>query len=440
MNHGRHFYRRALSPAVVSIIILLGAAAFAAPGVISHQGRLTDAAGLPVTTDVNVIFTFWDAESGGAQIGSFSDADSITPSADGLFTTMIGDEPGNPIPSNVFDSDNVWLNVSVGGTGLSPRTRMTSVAYALKSLHYQNMIVVAKSGGHYSTISAALLSISDASEANHSLIYVAPGIYNEQVAMKEYVDIEGAGELSTIITWTGNESPYTGTVLGANNAELRFLTVENTGDNVYATAIFNESKSPRITHVTARTSGAAIGNYGIHNRMASSPVIKNSTVIVTGTGTENNTTHGIFNGSNSTLEIMDCAISVSGGHSNFAIDSSSAQMLMVNVTASASGGNNCYVLHNYASSVMMSNVELSATEGSKNYGIYNRADEVGAYTTTINNCRIISSTNTIRNDAEFTVHVGGSLLSGGPVSDGGGTCVCAGVWDENYTFYASTCP
>ncbi|HPB30473.1 MAG TPA: pectinesterase family protein [Candidatus Sumerlaeota bacterium] len=439
MNHGRHFDRRALFPAVVSIIILLEAAAFAAPGVISHQGRLTDTAGLPVTTEVNVTFTFWDAETGGAQIGTFSDTDSITPSAGGLFTTMIGDEPGNPIPSNVFDSDNVWLNVSVGGTSLSPRTRMTSVAYALKSLHYQNLIVVAKSGGHYTTISAAILSISDASEANHYLIYVAPGIYNEQVAMKEYVDIEGAGELSTIITRTGNESPYTGTVLGANNAELRFLTVENTGDNVYAAAIFNESNSPRITHVTTRTSGATTANYGIHNRGAASPVVKNSTIIVKGTGTDI-TNNGIFIGNNATPEIMDCAISVSGGHTNIAMYSMAARMLtLINVTASACGGNNCYVLYNHSTAVIMSNVELSATGGSKHYGIFNIADS-GAYTMTINNCRIIGSTNTIRNDAEFTVHVGGSLLSGGPVSLNGGTCVCAGVWDENYTFYASTCP
>ena len=56
-----------------------------------------------------------------------------------------------------------------------------------------------------------------------------PGVYSEQVTMKPYVDIEGSGELTTKITYTGSGSPNTGTVLGASNAELRFLSVENTG-------------------------------------------------------------------------------------------------------------------------------------------------------------------------------------------------------------------
>jgi hypothetical protein len=58
----------------------------------------------------------------------------------------------------------------------------------------------------------------------------------------------------------------------------------------------------------------------------------------------------------------------------------------------------------------------------------------------VNNSQISGGTNTIRNDAEFTTRVGASQLSGGAVSVGGGTLTCAGVYDENYTFYASACP
>ena len=57
--------------------------------------------------------------------------------------------------------------------------------------------------------------------------------------MKPYVDIEGSGELTTKITFTGSASSTTGTLVGANNAELRFLTVENTGGDAYAIAIYN---------------------------------------------------------------------------------------------------------------------------------------------------------------------------------------------------------
>ncbi len=33
--------------------------------------------------------------------------------------------------------------------------------------------------------------------------------------------------------------------------------------------------------------------------------------------------------------------------------------------------------------------------------------------------------------------IGGSMLSGGPVV---GNSTCAGVWDENFVFYLSSCP
>ncbi len=114
-------------------LFLISTALFAVPGVISYQGRLADDAGLPVKTPVEVTFTFRDAETGGAQIGTFSDTDTITPSKDGLFATTIGDDPGNPIPESIFTNDSVWLNISVDGTNLAPRTRMISVIYSMKS-------------------------------------------------------------------------------------------------------------------------------------------------------------------------------------------------------------------------------------------------------------------------------------------------------------------
>ncbi len=68
---------------------------------------------------------------------------------------------------------------------------------------YRGVKVVAKSGGDYTTISAALAAITDAGDTNRYLVKVMPGIYSEQVTMKPYVDIEGAGELTTKITYTG---------------------------------------------------------------------------------------------------------------------------------------------------------------------------------------------------------------------------------------------
>lgn len=121
----------------VVLLVLLAASAgnaAAAPGLITYQGRITDSGGSPVTTDITVTFTFWNAVSGGTQLGSgFSDADTVTPDADGVYATLIGDDPSPAVPAAVFNGNNVWLNVNVNGEDLAPRKRVSSVAYALKA-------------------------------------------------------------------------------------------------------------------------------------------------------------------------------------------------------------------------------------------------------------------------------------------------------------------
>lgn len=81
------------------------------------------------------------------------------------------------------------------------------------------------SAGHFSSIQAALDSITDASAANRYLVFIGPGLYTEQVTMKPFVDVQGAGEEVTTIRWTGSF-----TVKGADDAALSRLTVENLDD------------------------------------------------------------------------------------------------------------------------------------------------------------------------------------------------------------------
>ena len=57
----------------------------------------------------------------------------------------------------------------------------------------------------------------------------------------------------------------------------------------------------------------------------------------------------------------------------------------------------------------------------------------GSYTVKMDNCQVTGSTNTIWNDAEFTVRIGACKLDGGAVAVNGGTVSCIGAYDENYT-------
>lgn len=228
--------------------------------------------------------TYWS--SNGSFVNSSEPTAAVSLAVgNGLFNVLLGDPLlMDALPAAVFSS--------TGATGsftrLNPDRRIAAAPYALQAQetanadtldgqhasafqpHYANVVIVAQSGGDFTTIGAALGGIANASDRNRYLVKVMPGVYSERVTMNPYVDIEGAGELTTRITYTGCVSSATGTVVGASNAELRFVTVENTGGNAYATAIYYGSASRRLTHVTTRASGG-MDSYGTYN--LSSPTI-----------------------------------------------------------------------------------------------------------------------------------------------------------------------
>jgi hypothetical protein len=157
---------------------------------------------------------------------------------------------------------------------------------------YKRTVVVSPVGNDTQQNGQALLDalsgITDASATKEYLLYTEAGTYdlgNGSLQMKQHVDIQGAGELKTIITSSVSASwgTGTGTLVGADNAELRFLTVRNTGTGDFNTAIANDSASPRLTHVTAEAAGmGALQNNGVFNLNSSSPTMTDITATASG--------------------------------------------------------------------------------------------------------------------------------------------------------------
>ena len=114
---------------------------------------------------------------------------------------------------------------------------------ALDTIPLYNIVTVAKSGGDYTTIQAAIDSITDASTSNRYLVYVAPGIYSERVTMTAYVDLAGAGRDLTKITSGGGSSldASSAVLIGSQASTLRDLSVHNTGGAAHSIGIFNDS-------------------------------------------------------------------------------------------------------------------------------------------------------------------------------------------------------
>jgi len=209
----------------------------------TYQGRLTHN-GAPVTGSCTAHFSLYDAQNGGLQIGP-TQTSTITPH-DGLFTTALdfGASPFNGAPR--------WLDIAVKCAGDGDwvtlgRTPITAAPYALYALKaaktegYGNVIVVAKSGGDYATIQAAIDALPNSEETlckTPMLVWVAPGAYTETVTLKPCMTLEGAGKDLTIIKSGGGFMATQATVMVGTQTTIRSLTILNQGEASYATGVY----------------------------------------------------------------------------------------------------------------------------------------------------------------------------------------------------------
>jgi len=294
------------------------------------------------------------------------------------------------------------------------------------------------------------------------LIDIKPGVYNirsNSVQMKPYVDIQGSGENITRIT--GNiDSTSLGVVKGASNAELRLLTVENTGGGRDVIAIHSVSK---ITHVTAIASGGIDNNIAVINYGTSFPILTNVTAIASGGATVDNI--GVSNVNSSPTMTQVTAIASGGPGGNVAVRNYGPYSpTMTNVTATASGGGlnsgSVGVYNLYLSSPIMNNVTITASGGSASHGVVNTNSSPTMTNVTISasggtsircvdnnisgaawiNNSLIScpSGYSIYNPTQDITYISNTKLVG-TVLSGYGPVKCVGAYDGSYNALDATC-
>jgi hypothetical protein len=254
----------------------------AVPRVINYQARLTDSGGAPVKTAVTLTFTFWDSESGGAQLGGgYSDSKLVQPDANGVVSTQVGEDPGNPIPASVFAGTAVWLRAMLGAQEIVPRMRISTVGYAFRAADADAVggvpgaaiaaIVDAfprRGGAHLvveTTASATLngtnlLAAYAAAKAlspngrargtdNRATVLVPPGAYDlgagQLVLDAEFVDLVG---MST----ARDDQHVSSTSSGANTGVLR-----QTANDVHIENLVVECTRTSVTAAVAKYAPAA---------------------------------------------------------------------------------------------------------------------------------------------------------------------------------------
>ena len=104
----------------------------AMPRTLNYQGRLTDDQGQPITNTFSMTFTIYDAETDGES--KWSETHPSVSVINGLFSVTLGEgTPAMPVHDTVFSNPDRWLEIVVAGETITPRTKLTSSAYALQA-------------------------------------------------------------------------------------------------------------------------------------------------------------------------------------------------------------------------------------------------------------------------------------------------------------------
>ncbi|KPA12434.1 Pectinesterase, catalytic domain protein, partial [Candidatus Magnetomorum sp. HK-1] len=236
-------------------------------------------------------------------------------------------------------------------------------------------------GGDYTSINAAIDSITDYGVSSRYVIKIGPGTYNERIALPGYVDIEGSGKNSTIITAPGsNDDPASmnsssATILSSSDTSIRNLTIKCEGSFNYAIGIYNLATAPNIDDVIIDVSDGANETYGIYNYSNSSPIISNTKIVATDSGS--GSVYGIFSKNHTSAYplIKNSWIEVSGGNYSTGIhnNNSSPMIQHTNISVHSAANNNTGVKNESSSKPRMNHVdiEISGTSGSTNAAIDN---------------------------------------------------------------------
>jgi hypothetical protein len=105
------------------------------PETMSYQGRLTDAAGVPVSGTVEIAFSLYTVaeETEPPTAALWAETHSVTVDR-GLFTVVLGASTIDPHPLTLPFDRPYYLGIRVGSDpALTPRQALTGVPYALRA-------------------------------------------------------------------------------------------------------------------------------------------------------------------------------------------------------------------------------------------------------------------------------------------------------------------
>jgi len=289
---------------IVSLLINFGLLSADVPYLIDFQGRLADDNGDPIMEDVNIVFAIYEDSTGG--VATWNETHTVDV-LDGLFHVTLGKI--TPFDEDIFDSSETWLGITVEtDSELSPRTRLTSVPYAIKSDYVEhdlrNTLDEAydeggAGSGRSITVDAGSVELEVPASETHSGLLVET--YGDSNAIKAQVKNTTSNSSPAIsgIHYGNNEGVYgrSGTSIPAGMGSAKISGVA--GESVSCHGVSGYSKDKDGIHGgTYRTGTFSDGPYsivgGVHGEPSQKFVTNGDNFAVVGTPSDNNNSTGVL--------------------------------------------------------------------------------------------------------------------------------------------------
>lgn len=165
------------------------------PQTMNYQGRLEDNSGNPVSDgNYTIVFTIYDAATNGNSL--WTETRTVT-TEDGFFNLTLGESTA----INISTEQQVWLNISIGGNNLTPRTKLSG---SLSSLSTKSIENTATAGN---TVVTSINSSTGGIDASK--------IANGSISDTEFQMLDGVG--SALVGESDSQTLTNKTINSSNN-------------------------------------------------------------------------------------------------------------------------------------------------------------------------------------------------------------------------------
>jgi trimeric autotransporter adhesin len=213
------------------------------PPLVNFSGVLTEANGKPLTGAVNVTFSLYKEQNGGAAV--WMETQAVQPDAVGHYSVMLGATSSSGLPSSIFSTGEAhWLGVQVQGEEEQPRVLLVSAPYALKA-------------GDAETIgglppSAFMMAPTANGGTTASNTVVAPTANNSPVPPPS--SVTGSGTKDYVPLWTSSSALGNSVIYQSGSGSTAKVGVNNTAP----TLTFDVKGQGRF--VVSTSTNALLGN------------------------------------------------------------------------------------------------------------------------------------------------------------------------------------